>query len=96
MNDDFIPAPKAVGRTVIRPLIVSNVSTFGAASLREEGGSIAYDDGIALVSMSHPQTISPFRATLAAAWFNIRVAIADAFVWLAEKIGPFQYYGRDK
>lgn len=75
------------------------IERFGLLAQKDEGGVTPYDpigDGIAMTSIAHPQTISPLRAWLAAGWFNARCATADALVWLAEKIGPFQYYGRDK
>lgn len=58
----------------------------------------AAGDGIALFSAAHP-TLPWYKLPLtwaAALSFNARCATADALVWLAEKIGPFQYYGRDK
>lgn len=72
---------------------------FGLSDLRTEGTILAFDpegDGIALTSISHPQTQGWLTGVSRAAWFHARVNLADGLVWLAEKIGPFQYYERDK
>lgn len=100
-HEDFGAARFTVTSTA-RPLIVPfDIGTFGSTPERSEGQAVAYDpaaDGIALFSAAHP-TLPWYKLPLtwaAALSFNARCAAADALVWLAEKIGPFQYYGRDK
>lgn len=61
---------------------------FGLASLKTEGSSVAFGDGVPLTSMTHPT-----RVRRVAVW---RTWVAERLVGLAEAIGDQIFYGRDK
>lgn len=99
VDDEFSTDNKIRGtaRMYYHPSVDTS-AFFGSAPLREAGQPHAYDDGIALVSASHPvdrRWHAPLRVWWRERWFNLRVDIGFTLAALAGRISPVRPWEND-